>query len=24
VSGPVGDEIYECRGCMTKYPINEL
>jgi len=24
VSGPVGDEIYECKGCMSKYHINEL
>jgi hypothetical protein len=24
VSGPVGDEIYECKGCMSKYHIDEL
>jgi hypothetical protein len=24
VSGPVGKEMYECTGCMTKYPIDEL
>jgi hypothetical protein len=24
VSGPVGKEVYECTGCTTKFPINEL
>jgi hypothetical protein len=24
VSGPVGDEIYECTGCMSKFSIHEL
>lgn len=24
VSGPVGDEIYECTGCMSKFHIDEL
>jgi hypothetical protein len=24
VSGPVGDEIYECTGCMSKFHINDL
>jgi transcription elongation factor Elf1 len=24
VSGPIGKEIYECTGCMTKFPIDEL
>ena len=24
VSGPVGDEIYECTGCMSKFLIDEL
>ncbi|HXV47141.1 MAG TPA: hypothetical protein VD736_10770 [Nitrososphaera sp.] len=24
VSGPVGDEIYECTGCMSKFHISEL
>jgi len=24
VTGPVGKEIYECVGCTTKFPIDEL
>ncbi|MGI0012560.1 MAG: hypothetical protein ACREBU_03830 [Nitrososphaera sp.] len=24
VAGPVGDEIYECTGCMSKFHIDEL
>jgi hypothetical protein len=24
VSGPVGSEIYECIGCRSKFPIDEL
>jgi hypothetical protein len=24
VSGPIGDEIYECTGCMSKFHISEL
>ncbi|HYY65962.1 MAG TPA: hypothetical protein VE622_02410 [Nitrososphaeraceae archaeon] len=24
VTGPVGDEIYECTGCLTKYHIDQL
>jgi phage FluMu protein Com len=24
VSGPVGDEIYECTGCMSKFHIDDL
>jgi len=24
VSGPVGNEIYECIGCRSKFPIDEL
>jgi hypothetical protein len=24
VKGPVGDEIYECTGCLTKYHIDQL
>lgn len=24
VSGQVGDEIYECTGCMSKFPIDSL
>ena len=24
VSGPVGDEIFECTGCMSKYHVDDL
>jgi hypothetical protein len=24
VSGQVGNEIYECMGCTTKYKVDEL
>ncbi|HEY6668732.1 MAG TPA: hypothetical protein VI033_06205 [Candidatus Nitrosopolaris sp.] len=24
VSGPVGDEIYECTGCTSKFHVDEL
>jgi transcription elongation factor Elf1 len=24
VSGPVGNEIFECTGCTTKYHVNDL
>jgi hypothetical protein len=24
VSGPVGDEVFECMGCMSKFHVDEL
>jgi hypothetical protein len=24
VSGPVGNEIFECTGCMSKYHVDDL